>query len=129
MEPNETPQFAEDYFRMLGRDWKHEKLLVRLKNLLTNHALRYLLTYRKLQQKKDPLMIFRCIRRIIRQHYGLELDSPAIGAILSNSMKYLATGAWWLAFFPGLMMVAIVLLTFALGDDIKQLTDPHTVQE
>lgn len=79
MEPNETPQFAEDYFRMLGRDWKHEKLLVRLKNLLTNHALRYLLTYRKLQQKKDPLMIFRCIRRIIRQHYGLELDSPAIG--------------------------------------------------
>ncbi len=61
--------------------------------------------------------------------FGLPLDSPAIGAILSNSMKYLATGAWWLAFFPGLMMVAIVLLTFALGDDIKQLTDPHTVQE
>ena len=61
--------------------------------------------------------------------FGLPLDSPAIGAILSNSMKYLATGAWWLAVFPGLMMVAIVLLTFALGDDIKQLTDPHTVQE
>ena len=79
MEPNETPQFAEDYFRMLGRDWKHEKLPLRLKNLLTNHALRYLLTYRKLQQKKDPLMIFRCLKRIIRQHYGLELDSPAIG--------------------------------------------------
>ena len=44
-------------------------------------------------------------------------------------MKYLATGAWWLALFPGLMMVAIVLLAFALGDNIKQLTDPHTVQE
>ena len=61
--------------------------------------------------------------------FGLPLDSPAIGAILSSSMKYLATGAWWLAVFPGLMMVAIVLLTFTLGDDIKQLTDPHTVQE
>ena len=61
--------------------------------------------------------------------FGLPLDSPAIGAILSSSMKYLATGAWWLALFPGLMMVAIVLLAFALGDDIKQLTDPHTVQE
>ena len=61
--------------------------------------------------------------------FGLPLDSPAIGAILSSSMKYLATGAWWLALFPGLMMVAIVLLTFTLGDEIKQLTDPHTVQE
>ena len=61
--------------------------------------------------------------------FGLPLDSPAIGAILSSSMKYLATGAWWLAVFPGLMMVAIVLLAFALGDGIKQLTDPHTVQE
>ena len=61
--------------------------------------------------------------------FGLPLDSPAIGAILSSSMKYLATGAWWLALFPGLMMVAIVLLTFSLGDDIKKLTDPHTVQE
>lgn len=61
--------------------------------------------------------------------FGLPLDSPAIGAILSSSMKYLATGAWWLALFPGLMMVAIVLLTFTLGDEVKQLTDPHTVQE
>jgi len=61
--------------------------------------------------------------------FGLPLDSPAIGAILSSSMKYLATGAWWLALFPGLMMVAIVLLAFTLGDNIKQLADPHTVQE
>lgn len=61
--------------------------------------------------------------------FGLPLDSPAIGAILSSSMKYLATGSWWLALFPGLMMVAIVLLTFTLGDEIKKLTDPHTVQE
>ena len=61
--------------------------------------------------------------------FGLPLDSPAIGAILSSSMKYLATGAWWLALFPGMMMVVIVFLAFTLGDDIKLLTDPHTVQE
>ena len=44
-------------------------------------------------------------------------------------MKYLATGSWWLALFPGLIMVVIVLLAFTLGDEIKKLTDPHTVQE
>lgn len=61
--------------------------------------------------------------------FGLPLDSPAIGAILSDSMKYISTGSWWLAFFPGLMMVVIVLLIYALGDDIKKLIDPHTAQE
>lgn len=61
--------------------------------------------------------------------FGLPLDSPAIGAILSESMKYIATGAWWLAFFPGLMMVALVLLAYTLGDDIKQLIDPRSAQE
>lgn len=60
--------------------------------------------------------------------FGLPLDSPAIGAILSESMKHIATGAWWLAFFPGLMMVLIVLLTYSLGDDVKKLIDPHTAQ-
>ena len=31
--------------------------------------------------------------------------------------------------FAALLAALIVLLTFTLGDDIKQLTDPHTVQE
>ena len=60
--------------------------------------------------------------------FGLPLDSPAIGAILSESMKYIATGAWWLAFFPGLMMVIIVLLAYAIGDNVKALIDPRTAQ-
>lgn len=61
--------------------------------------------------------------------FGLPLDSPAIGAILSDAMKYISTGSWWLAFFPGLLLVIIVLLAYALGDDIKKLTDPRTAQE
>ena len=42
--------------------------------------------------------------------FGLSPEQPAIGIILSESMKYLSTGMWWLAFFPGLMLVIIVLL-------------------
>lgn len=61
--------------------------------------------------------------------FGLPLDSPAIGAILSDAMKYISTGSWWLAFFPGLMLVVLVLLAYALGDDLKKLTDPRTAQE
>lgn len=61
--------------------------------------------------------------------FGLPLSSPAIGAILSDSMKYIATGAWWLSFFPGLVMVILVLLTYTLGDNVKQVIDPRSAQE
>ncbi len=79
MKQNEAPQFSDDYFRMLGRDWAHENPVRRLISLLTNHALRYLLAYRKLQQKKDPLFFHRFAKRVLRQKYGLELDSFEIG--------------------------------------------------
>ena len=41
--------------------------------------------------------------------FGLSLSSPAIGIILSESMKYLAQGYWWLAFFPELILELDIL--------------------
>lgn len=61
--------------------------------------------------------------------FGLPLDSPAVGAILSDAMKFISTGQWWLAFFPGLLLVILVLLMFSLGDNIKRLLSPQTAQE
>ena len=39
-------------------------------------------------------------------------------------MKYLVTGAWWLAFFPGLCLLIIVLLFDLIGEEISKLLDP-----
>lgn len=61
--------------------------------------------------------------------YGLPPEQPAIGIILSESMKYLSSGMWWLAVFPGLLLVVIVLLIDRLGDNLKILIDPHSAQE
>ena len=40
--------------------------------------------------------------------FGLSPEQPAIGVILSESMKYLTMGKWWLALFPGLFLVGTV---------------------
>ena len=61
--------------------------------------------------------------------YGLSPEQPAIGIILSESMKYLSSGMWWLAFFPGLTLVSIVFLFDRLGDNLKSLIDPYSAQE
>lgn len=61
--------------------------------------------------------------------FGLSPHEPAIGIILSESMKYLATGDWWLALFPGLALLIIVLLFDIAGENIKKLLDPTSANE
>lgn len=56
--------------------------------------------------------------------FGLSPHEPAIGIILSESMSYLAMGAWWLAFFPGVSLLIVVLLFDIMGDNLKRLFDP-----
>ena len=61
--------------------------------------------------------------------FGLPPEQPAIGVILSESMSYLTTGKWWLAVFPGLALVGVVLLFALLGDQLRRLLDPASVHE
>lgn len=61
--------------------------------------------------------------------FGLSPEQPAIGVILSESMKYLMTGKWWLAVFPGAFLVAAVLLFQALGQNLNALLDPGSAHE
>ena len=53
--------------------------------------------------------------------FGLPLDEASIGMILSESMGYLSTGSWWLAVFPGAMLVLTVLLFDLMGSTLKKL--------
>ena len=61
--------------------------------------------------------------------YGLPPEQPAIGIILSESMTWLSAGMWWPAVFPGLTLVAIVLLIDRLGDNLRKILDPYSAQE
>lgn len=61
--------------------------------------------------------------------FGLSPEQPGIGIILSESMKYLSLGYWWLAVFPGLALLATVLLFDQLGGRVRRLIDPHSAHE
>lgn len=61
--------------------------------------------------------------------FGLSAEQPAIGIILSESMKYLITGTWWLALFPGTILVLVIVLFYAAGENVRKLTDPGSVHE
>ena len=61
--------------------------------------------------------------------FGLPPEQPAIGVILSESMAYLSAGMWWLAVFPGLALIATVLLFDVAGSNLRKLIDPYSSQE
>ena len=61
--------------------------------------------------------------------FGLPPHEPAIGVILSESMNYLSSGYWWLAFYPGLSLLIVVLLFDFIGENVEKLLNPETAQE
>ena len=58
--------------------------------------------------------------------FGLPPHEPAIGIILSEAMKYLSSGKWWLAFFPGLSLVIVSLMVDNIGKKFSQLINPKS---
>ena len=80
-------------------------------------------------------LILQCPHAILHEAsvtflgFGLSSEQPAIGVILSESMQYLTTGRWWLALFPGLALVGVVLLFAALGEQVRRVLDPSSVHQ
>ena len=54
---------------------------------------------------------------------GVQPPTPTWGGMLADSRGYLAT-AWWLATFPGAVLMATVLAINILGDWLRDLLDP-----
>jgi len=57
---------------------------------------------------------------------GLSPHAPAIGIILSDAMRELSTGSWWLAVLPGLALLAVVKAVDGVGEDLRALADPRS---
>ncbi|MDR1439953.1 MAG: ABC transporter permease [Clostridiales bacterium] len=60
--------------------------------------------------------------------FGLPPEQPAIGIILSEAMRYISSGAVWLAVFPGASLVVLVLLIEGLGQSLRYLFEPREAQ-
>ena len=59
---------------------------------------------------------------------GLPPETPAIGIILSEAMRYLSAGYWWLAVLPGVALLIAVQTFDILGQSLRALLDPKTSQ-
>jgi peptide/nickel transport system permease protein len=56
---------------------------------------------------------------------GAQPPTPEWGAMLADSYKYFASGAWWAFFFPGAAIMLSVLGFNLLGDGLRDALDPR----
>ncbi|WP_246160103.1 ABC transporter permease [Aureimonas fodinaquatilis] len=57
--------------------------------------------------------------------FGLEPSRPAIGIMLSEAMQHISSGRWWLAVFPGVALLIMVLCFDALANSLRRLISPR----
>lgn len=53
--------------------------------------------------------------------FGLAPHEPSLGLMLAEALRYLNAGAWWLALFPGLLLLGLVLLFDQCARSVRTL--------
>ena len=56
---------------------------------------------------------------------GIQAPAPEWGAMIRQGAEYVITGEWWVAVFPGLALMALVLGLNLLGDGLTDILDPR----
>jgi peptide/nickel transport system permease protein len=55
---------------------------------------------------------------------GLPITEPSLGLLISNGFGYMLARQYWLSFYPGLMLVLLLLFINMIGDRLRQMNNP-----
>ena len=56
---------------------------------------------------------------------GIQAPTPEWGAMIRQGSEYMISGEWWVAIFPGIALVILIIGFSMLGDGLEELLDPH----
>jgi peptide/nickel transport system permease protein len=61
--------------------------------------------------------------------FGFEPNTPAIGVLLSEAMRHITAGYWWLGVFPGCALLLLVLCLDGVGSGLRTFLSPREAQD
>ena len=56
---------------------------------------------------------------------GIQVPTPEWGAMIHQGAEYIISGEWWVAIFPGVALVILIIAFSMLGDGLEELIDPR----
>lgn len=55
---------------------------------------------------------------------GMPVTKPSLGSLIKSGFEYIFSGSWWITFFPGILLVVLVLVINLLGDWLRDVLNP-----
>ena len=55
---------------------------------------------------------------------GMPITRPSLGSLIRAGFEYIFSGSWWITFFPGLLLVIVILVILLLGDWLRDVLNP-----
>jgi len=55
---------------------------------------------------------------------GMPVSTPSIGSLINAGFEYIFSGAWWITFFPALLLIVFILVINLLGDWLRDVLNP-----
>lgn len=55
---------------------------------------------------------------------GMPPTQPSLGSLIKHGFDYISSGEWWITFFPGLILVVLILSINLLGDWLRDYLNP-----
>jgi peptide/nickel transport system permease protein len=56
---------------------------------------------------------------------GLPITEPSLGLLISNGFRYLLSGKYWISFYPGIALVAVIVALNMVGDRLRDVLNPR----
>jgi peptide/nickel transport system permease protein len=56
---------------------------------------------------------------------GLPVTEPSLGLLISNGFEYLLSGDYWISFFPGLVLLLLIVGINLIGDSLRDILNPR----
>ena len=60
---------------------------------------------------------------------GMPVTKPSMGSLIRSGFEYIFSGSWWITFFPGVLLVTLVLVINLLGDFLRDVLNPKLYKE
>ena len=56
---------------------------------------------------------------------GVPITQPSLGSLIANGFDFILSGAYWITFFPGIMLLGTVASINLLGDQLRAIFNPR----
>ncbi|MFM9968586.1 MAG: ABC transporter permease, partial [Burkholderiales bacterium] len=56
---------------------------------------------------------------------GLPITEPSLGLLIANGYAHLLSGKYWISFFPGMALLALIVCINLVADRLRDLLDPR----